>query len=194
MKEENKTAFFLTEMELALLLGAKEIPFFSGFPLAHGPDNRQDVLQTLLGLNKKGLLVTAGEGFRTDPGLSSCFEILQKAKGVLSLTPQSQEQPQLCCYPGEELLAMEPSPFRQETFKIWRMTWKDLEQWMRGCGRRIRGEYHSISHQRALWTVEIYISQDEAVLECQGNREAIPSEGLGQRIKTMIMEVEAIEI
>lgn len=190
MKEENKTAFFLTERELSLLLAAKGIHVFQGLPLQHVSFTQQDILQTLLALNKKGLLDGTEEGFQAAPEISACFSILQNAKGVLNLMPQVPEKPQLCCYPGEKVLVMEPSPLRQETFKLWIMTWHELGQWMRSCGRRLRGEYYRIPENTPLWQAELYVSQDEAVLEDQEGREHIPPEEIGQRIKAIIMEME----
>ena len=73
MKEENKTAFFLTERELSLLLAAKGIHVFQGLPLQHMPFTQQDILQTLLALNKKGLLDGTEEGFQAAPEISACF-------------------------------------------------------------------------------------------------------------------------
>ena len=57
----------------------------------HMPFTQQDILQTLLALNKKGLLDGTEEGFQAAPEISACFAILQHAKGVLNLMPQVPE-------------------------------------------------------------------------------------------------------
>ena len=58
-------AFFLTDMELALLLEAKGISSFQGFPLEHYPKKEEDVLQTIFSMTEKGLLHAREEEFQT---------------------------------------------------------------------------------------------------------------------------------
>lgn len=117
MKEENENLLFFSRKGSCLCFWLqRESMSFRDFLCSHMPFTQQDILQTLLALNKKGLLDGTEEGFQAAPEISACFAILQNAKGVLNLMPQVPEKPQLCCYPGEKVLVMEPSPLRAGDF------------------------------------------------------------------------------
>ena len=178
-------SFFLTDMELGLLLEAKGILSFQGFPLLHLPNTEEEILQTLFQMTGKGFLKAEGEEFLVAKEIGACLEILEMARGVLGLIPAENQFPQLCCYPGDEVLAIEPSAFREETYKIWRMSWRDLEIWIKGSGTRIEASYCLKGSQAPVWQARLKNRQMGLYLETDKGEEKFSPERLKKEIEKM---------
>lgn len=159
-------AFFLTDMELALLLEAKGISSFQGFPLKHYPKNEEEVLQTIFSMTEKGLLHAREEEFQTAGELSACMEILKNAKGILALIPEEKDIPQICCYPGENVLIIEPSALRNSTFKLQRISWEELEEKLRESGPRMELQFCNKGDEAPVWQAVLRNRENGLVREC----------------------------
>ena len=175
-------AFFLTDMELALLLEAKGISSFQGFPLEHYPKKEEDVLQTIFSMTEKGLLHAREEEFQTAGELSACMEILKNAKGILAVIPEEKDIPQICCYPGENLLTIEASALRSSTFKLQRISWEELEEKLKESGPRMELEFCRKGGEGPIWQAILRNREDGLVREWGEGEEAFSIEILRKEI------------
>lgn len=169
--------FFLTDMELGILLQAKGIRHYQGFPLEKIPNTEEEVLQTLFHLTGKGFIKGVGEEFQVAEEIGHCLETVKNTPGILGLIPKEKEFSQLCVYPGEEAVAIEAIAFKKGTFKIRRMSWEGLENWIKSCGSRIEIRYYLKDLQIPVWQgvlrntgTELYIETEAGIEKFDGSR------------------------
>lgn len=176
-------AFFLTDMELGILLQAKEIRHYHGFPLKKIPNTEEEVLQTLFHLTGKGFVKAAGDEFQVAEEIGTCLEVLKNAPGFLGIIPKEKEFPQLCAYPGKEVVTVEASAFKKGTFKIQRMSWEELEHLIRSCGSKIEMRYYLKDLQVPVWQGVLGNTGTELYLETEAGKEKFDGSRLQKEIK-----------
>lgn len=127
MSMENQSAYILEGRELTVLLMAKGISGFLGFPLQNIPKTREEAFKILFTLTEKGFLISDGKDFQAEKGIAECVEILEHMKGVLIMNPRQEEVPPSFIYPHEQVLICQPT-FKQDTLKMWKTDWENLEE------------------------------------------------------------------
>lgn len=163
--------FILESEELAMLLQTRGISRFQGFPLKKISKTREEMLLTTKKLTEKGFLVSDGEAFHADSEISACIALLEKSRGLLLVNPSIEAVPQTFLYPGQQLAACQPVPFKEGAVKIRRMDWKDLGEFAAEQGRKSIWQYYRKGEVQVLWSFLLTIPED-GKLEIQNHGES----------------------
>lgn len=167
--------FILESQELALLLSAKGISYFQGFPLKYIPQKREELLQTTKNLVDKGFLVSDGTSFQTEPEISACLAVLEKSSGLWLVNPESGAVPQSFLYPGDQVLIFRPLTVKQGAVKIRRILWENLGDFALEQGRRTVWQYYEKGGQKPVVELNLTLLENGmleiksygAIRECQ---------------------------
>ena len=193
MSMEKQGAYILEERELAVLLQAKGISGFQGFPLRDIPGTEEEILQVLWSLTQKEFLSSDGLEFQADKGIADCLGILEKAKGMFLLIPKQEECPESFCYPGEQVLICQPAAFKPGTVKMWRTDWENLEELIEDGGRETEIWYYEAGSPKAGRRIRAVRKPEGCFLEDLDNREcmSVVSPGdMGGVLKSLVKDVE----
>lgn len=189
MSVENQSAYILDGQELVLLLQAKGIACFQGFSFEKIADTEEQMLKVLLGLTEKGFLLSDGKEFFVEQGISECFEILEKAKGLLLIIPGQEESPELFCYPGEEILVCQPAAFKPGAVKLWKTDWENLGDLIAECGWETEIRYYGpgqVQAYRNMWSIR---GKEGYRLKKDGEEFFILHKDMGKILKTLTEDV-----
>lgn len=103
MNQSDK-AYYLQNMELALLLSIKGLNTFYGFRMDSNKEPEQAaVYRTLFDLQKKELIAVGGHGkVRISPELDQLLQGMKEAERLLLFTDKFSEFPDQCIYLGDD--------------------------------------------------------------------------------------------
>ena len=147
--------FLLYTDDMALLLQAKGISHFQGFPLEQIPRSREEILLATKKLSDKGFLNSDGSVFHADEEVSACISLLEKPAGLWVVTPEWEGLPQSFLYVGEQILACQPSALKKGAVKLWRMKWTDLDGFLEQQGRKTSWEYYPWGQEQASEKIQL---------------------------------------
>lgn len=183
--------FILESEELAMLLQARGLRRFQGFPLTKIPKDREEILLTTKKLTEKGFLVSDGEAFHVDSEISACIALLEKSQGVLLVNPAREAVPQRFLYPGEQIVVCQPVPFKDGAVKIRRMNWEELGEFTREQGRKSGWQYYRKGEAWALWSFMITLSEDEKLeIQNHGESRELDITQMGEFMKHLIFDIQ----
>lgn len=193
MSMESRSAYILGKKEFAVLLQAKGISDFFGFPMREIPDSEREILMLLKGLTDKGFLYSDGTEFRADRRISECLSVLAEAEGVLLFIPEKEALSQSFCYAGERLLVCQEAAFHQDALKLWLTDWTDMGELLEENGRETEVQYYKKGKdepeqkKKLVSTDGGYLLQN---LEYDADKEFVPQEKLGKILRNLTKDVE----
>lgn len=179
------SAYILEEKEFALLLQARGITFFQGFPLKHVPDTAEETLQVLFELTEKGFLISDGSSFQAEKEIAACMDILAETKGLLLLTPEHEEVPEYFCYPGKQVLVCQPAAFKPGAVKLWKTDWNELKELFGPDGEKTKIRYYKRESLEADRTIQVVRQEKSYLFTENGQEELVPYEYLGNVLKKL---------
>lgn len=190
MNIENQSAYILEEEEFAVLLLAKGISSFQGFPLEHVPDTEEEIYQVLFGLTEKGFLTSDGKEFQAEKEIADCLNILEQARGLLLLIPEQEEFPQSFCYPGEQVLVCQPMAFKRGAVKLWKTSWENLGELIEENGRETKIQYYESNKDKVRQEIRFIREADGYLVKSNAGEVLILQKDTGNVLKNLTEDVE----
>lgn len=193
MNMKQGDVFILDTDEMALLLQAKGISHFQGFPLERIPGNREEVLLAAKKLSDKGFLNSDGSVFRADAEVSACISLLEKPTGLWVVTPEWEGAPQSFLYVGAKILVCQLSALKKGAVKLWRMEWAEIHAFPVQLGRRTTWEYYPWGQEKTAGSFRLTYMENQ-MLEAESPTEIreFPSKELGDFFKKIMFNRQEI--
>ncbi len=191
MKMNQGDTFILESDELAMLLQARGICRFQGFPLEKIPRTKEEILLVTKKLTDKGFLVSDGIDFHIDSEISVCITLFEQSQGLLLVNPYTEAIPQSFLYPGRQIVVCQPVPFKKGAVKIRRISWKELSEFAKEQGHRSNWQYYGKGETQALWSMRFVLFADGKVeIGNQWETREISVQQLEDFLKSLIFNVQ----
>lgn len=191
MKMNQGDTFILESDELAMLLQARGICRFQGFPLEKIPRTKEEILLVTKKLTDKGFLVSDGIDFHIDSEVSVCITLFEQSQGLLLVNPFTEAIPQSFLYPGRQIVVCQPVPFKKGAVKIRRISWKELSEFAKEQGHRSNWQYYGKGETQALWSMRFVLFADGKVeIGNQWETREISVQQLEDFLKSLIFNVQ----
>ena len=191
MKMNQGDTFILESDELAMLLQARGICRFQGFPLEKIPRTKEEILLVTKKLTDKGFLVSDGIDFHIDSEISVCITLFEQSQGLLLLNPYTEAIPQSFLYPGRQIVVCQPVPFKKGAVKIRRISWKELSEFAKEQGHRSNWQYYGKEEPQALWSMRfVLFANGKVEIGNQWETREISVQQLEDFLKSLIFNVQ----
>ena len=191
MKMNQGDTFILESDELAMLLQARGICRFQGFPLEKIPRTKEEILLVTKKLTDKGFLVSDGIDFHIDSEISVCITLFEQSQGLLLVNPYTEAIPQSFLYPGRQIVVCQPVPFKKGAVKIRRISWKELSEFAKEQGHRSNWQYYGKEEPQALWSMRfVLFANGKVEIGNQWETREISVQQLEDFLKSLIFNVQ----
>ena len=191
MKMNQGDTFILESDELAMLLQARGICRFQGFPLEKIPRTKEEILLVTKKLTDKGFLVSDGIDFHIDSEISVCITPFEQSQGLLLVNPYTEAIPQSFLYPGRQIVVCQPVPFKKGAVKIRRISWKELSEFAKEQGHRSNWQYYGKEEPQALWSMRfVLFANGKVEIGNQWETREISVQQLEDFLKSLIFNVQ----
>lgn len=140
MREQIAKAFFLQELELAVLFVMKGQNELFGLRLNQIENiNEQMLYQTIFQLVKHGMLEKEEDGFKIREDIDALLEDMILAKYFMVLSSQKENSPECYFYIGKRVVCIQSAGQQGEMFRIETMTVEQLTEYVINHGFRVEG-------------------------------------------------------
>lgn len=134
MKMMNHEKWLITYEELTILLFSKGVSKLYGFDGLREPFNRERVVNGLHTLTNKEYLVSDSEQFIMSDEIELIIGSLSQAEAVMVIESDDERLPEVCIYPGDQLLVCERAEYREGLLKLWFLRRGDLAAYLAEAG------------------------------------------------------------
>ena len=127
MKKKITDAFLLKEEEFHFLMSVRGQRRYVGYPAKGDAPSRQESLNCLYGLVKKGYVTCTGEHFRVEERMAACIDGVGAAETVLCAERTDGRIPARFLYLKESAPATvcQRQPLKEDVLKLWQLPLKD---------------------------------------------------------------------
>lgn len=125
MKAEITDAFLLKEEEFHFLMSVRGHRWYVGDPVKNAALSRQESLNCLYGLVKKGYVICTGEHFRVEERMAACIDGVGQAEKVLCVERADGRIPVCFLYLKEKATVYQRQPLKAEMLKLWQLPVQD---------------------------------------------------------------------
>ncbi|MDO4543780.1 MAG: hypothetical protein Q4C01_04425 [Clostridia bacterium] len=166
----SQTEYVLNGSELMLLLGGQGVRSFVGFALNTEGISRQEALNTLWRMSRRGLVRAEGEGFALEAGLDAAVKHMAAAERVVLVRSAIFDSGTICAYLcGDDCVTVQPSAYAKEQYSVARLVGADwVEKLIAGGALPVHYEANEGEEQeetcqiaRAVANVEVYSAKTQ---------------------------------